>query len=297
MDEPVDAGRRNVPPGHDLYGKWQAHPFADKFSLMQGAAFEELVEDIRQRGQLIPCLVSNGLLLDGRNRLRACQALGIKPNIRAVPATTNEDYVGIITSANVIRRHLTIEEKKQYCELALIEAPGLSNRRIAKATHLEHHTVAKIREALETEGKIATTDERLGADGRVRTVRTVPDHTEADLLGPEADVAIVDMNEEMPVEPAWLGKPEEREPEPLTLPEQPLEIGVDSNFNIEMKRLLDGLNALYQDNFERKRLLTETAAMLKLWRADARAKKAITSKGGRVVWALRNRRRGRDFPF
>jgi hypothetical protein len=269
---------------------------------MEGAAFDELVEDIKLNGQLFPCLVSNSLFLDGRNRWRACEKLGIKPKIRAVEAQTNEDYVAIITSANVHRRHLTTEQKRQLCELALIEAPGLSNRRIAKATNLEHHTVAKIREKLETEGKIAAADERLGADGKMRTVRTAPDltdapdlpdapdYTEADFPGlPETDEEIVHTLEPANVE-SFLNKlfsktksefisvlaeaTEACEPEPLTQP-------VDTNFNIEMRRLLDGLNALYQNTFERKRLLNETAALLKLWRADARAKKATSSTGER----------------
>ena len=53
------------------------HPLAELFPLMEGAAFEELVADIKANGLVHPLTVCDGMLLDGRNRLRACEEAGV----------------------------------------------------------------------------------------------------------------------------------------------------------------------------------------------------------------------------
>jgi hypothetical protein len=60
-----------------------AHPFSQLFPLVEGAQFEELVQDISKNGLLEPiCLHPDGQILDGRNRYRACAKAGIKPRFR-----------------------------------------------------------------------------------------------------------------------------------------------------------------------------------------------------------------------
>ena len=55
------------------------HPYADIFPLLEGPAFDALVEDIRERGQQEPIWLYEGKILDGRNRYRALQQLGREP--------------------------------------------------------------------------------------------------------------------------------------------------------------------------------------------------------------------------
>jgi 16S rRNA G966 N2-methylase RsmD len=81
------------------------HPAADLFPLMQGDEFEALVESVKTQGLREPVwLTKDGELLDGRNRVRACQAAGVKPEFRQYDG---DDPVAFVWDTNVTRRHLT----------------------------------------------------------------------------------------------------------------------------------------------------------------------------------------------
>jgi len=95
---------------------WQGeiHPAAALFPLIEGEAFDELVADIKVNGLREACwLNADGVLLDGRNRMRACQAAGVKPSFRQF---SGEDEVGFIVSLNLKRRQLS---KSQAAMLAV----------------------------------------------------------------------------------------------------------------------------------------------------------------------------------
>jgi hypothetical protein len=81
------------------------HAVANLFPLMQGAAFEELVADIKKNGQREPILCdAKGFILDGRNRYRACRAAGVEPRFVTWDGKGTEAEVAL--SANLLRRHL-----------------------------------------------------------------------------------------------------------------------------------------------------------------------------------------------
>jgi hypothetical protein len=87
----------------------EIHPVADLFPLISGEEFANLVADIKQRGLLEPVwLTPDGVLLDGRNRARACQAAGV--NI-ATRIYTGSDPIGFVVSLNLTRRHLTTGQR------------------------------------------------------------------------------------------------------------------------------------------------------------------------------------------
>ncbi|MGH7135185.1 MAG: hypothetical protein ACREHD_05550 [Pirellulales bacterium] len=55
------------------------HPAAALFPLMTGPEFGLLVEDIGEHGLRELILMHQGLVLDGRNRLRACEIARVEP--------------------------------------------------------------------------------------------------------------------------------------------------------------------------------------------------------------------------
>lgn len=80
----------------------QFHEIAKTFPEMEKDEFNGLVESIRLNGQRDPILLYEGKILDGRNRFKACQKLGITPKF--------EEWIGEpwskVWDTNAERRHL-----------------------------------------------------------------------------------------------------------------------------------------------------------------------------------------------
>jgi hypothetical protein len=84
------------------------HPIAEIFPDIEGTEFCELVEDIKRRGLVQPLVMYQGKILDGRNRWRACQKLGIKPK---TVDYRGDDPIGHVLALNLSRRHLTESQR------------------------------------------------------------------------------------------------------------------------------------------------------------------------------------------
>jgi N6-adenosine-specific RNA methylase IME4 len=82
------------------------HPLANAFPLLEGSDFEALVADIKANGQREPITVLDGMILDGRNRYRACRAIGIKPRAVDFDPDVDGEPLAFVISKNVARRHL-----------------------------------------------------------------------------------------------------------------------------------------------------------------------------------------------
>lgn len=95
-------------------GPYEVHPFADAFPLIEGEEFAELVNDIKRQGQRQPIVLNHDktVLIDGRNRYRACEAAGVDPVFEALPERYTESMVlDYIISTNIERRHLNAGQK------------------------------------------------------------------------------------------------------------------------------------------------------------------------------------------
>lgn len=81
-----------------------AHPAAELFPLLSGAEYESFKADIAANGLIEPIVLCDGKILDGRNRYRACEELGIEPKFVSYEG---DDPVAFAWSLNGARRHLS----------------------------------------------------------------------------------------------------------------------------------------------------------------------------------------------
>lgn len=93
----------------------KVHPAADVFPMLGDDEYVALRDDIRERGQIQPCIAwtdSNDVewLLDGRNRMRACEELGRKPDYEYFVGTETK-AIDLVVSLNLRRRSLTPSQR------------------------------------------------------------------------------------------------------------------------------------------------------------------------------------------
>jgi hypothetical protein len=100
-------------PEEERIGKYRVHPAASMFPLLEGQDYEDLRNSIEAYGLLKAIVLLDGVLLDGRNRLKACLELEIEP--RVVQYTGKLDPVDYILVSNVDRRHLTEDARSAIC--------------------------------------------------------------------------------------------------------------------------------------------------------------------------------------
>lgn len=95
-----------------MTGQYKPHPAAELFPMMSVDELNDLADDIAQHGLREPVwLYPNGeedLLLDGRNRMIACDIAGVECDYRYYEG---DDPVAFVMSLNMSRRHLTVGQK------------------------------------------------------------------------------------------------------------------------------------------------------------------------------------------
>ena len=163
------------------------HPAADLFPLMGDAELRELGEDIKKNGLRNRVAVIEGpddepILIDGRNRLDAMELVGLEIVLEDVaiiaccrkhgPGFNPYDYV---ISANIHRRHLTAEQKRDLIAKLLKEHPERSDRATAELVKVDHKTVSAVRRNEEQLGRLPQLTKRTGKDGKARPATKLPE--------------------------------------------------------------------------------------------------------------------------
>lgn len=94
-----------------MFGPYKAHPIANKFDMLDGEALASMAQSIKENGQAIPCVLWGDLLLDGRNRWRACELAGVEPWVEQRDFADYKAAGRWIMAVNWERRHSTPGER------------------------------------------------------------------------------------------------------------------------------------------------------------------------------------------
>jgi N6-adenosine-specific RNA methylase IME4/ParB-like chromosome segregation protein Spo0J len=89
---------------------YDVHPAASLFPLMGETELAELAGDIAARGQHDPVILHEGKVLDGRNRLTACELAGVQPKLVEWDGAGGS-AVAFVLSKNLHRRHMTDSQR------------------------------------------------------------------------------------------------------------------------------------------------------------------------------------------
>jgi ParB-like chromosome segregation protein Spo0J len=133
--------------------KFDFHPLADIFPLIDGAEFDELVGDVREHGLREPIVMFEDMVLDGRNRYRACEAAGVEPTFTVY---TGDDPISYVISLNLRRRHLDESQRAMVAaKLATLKlgdnqhSEGLPIGRSSELLNVGERSVARAREVID----------------------------------------------------------------------------------------------------------------------------------------------------
>lgn len=97
--------------GDLLSGGLPVHPLAELFPMLPEDELVDLADDIKANGLLHPIMLDHlgEMLVDGRNRLRACEIAEVEPRFEQLPEGVEPaDY---IASVNLARRHMSVGQR------------------------------------------------------------------------------------------------------------------------------------------------------------------------------------------
>lgn len=158
--------------------KLDVHPLAELFPDLSASEFSEMVQSIKDDGLDEPIVVSDGKILDGRHRYKACLKAGVNPTTVAYDgAKTPEAIAKFVWRANGVRRHLTASQRSMIAakmanaprgdqsntpigvltQGQAAEAVGASLREVQRAARVLKDAAPEVAEAV-TNGEVTVTD-------------------------------------------------------------------------------------------------------------------------------------------
>jgi ParB-like chromosome segregation protein Spo0J len=148
----------------------EPHPFSKMFPPISQEDFDKLVADIKDNGLHHPVVRYQGKILDGNNRYRACGQAGVEPKFADFEGTDAQAQAYVI-SANIHRRHLSLEQRREIIATLLKADSTKSNRQIGETTKADHKTVGAVRAGSEACGEIPHTETTTDTTGRKQKTR------------------------------------------------------------------------------------------------------------------------------
>ena len=104
----------------------EAHPYADCFPVLSDDLLAELASDIERHGLRAKIVTYQGMILDGRNRHRACEMVAVKPKFEPFEGDDDEAMAFVISN-NIHRRHLTDSQRAMAIESLASSTVGRPN--------------------------------------------------------------------------------------------------------------------------------------------------------------------------
>jgi ParB-like chromosome segregation protein Spo0J len=195
------------------------HPAADLFPTMTPDEITALGEDIKNNGLKQPIVLiktpDGDALLDGRNRLDAMASVGLITDLNLIEhrvLDADADPFAFVISANIYRRHLTADQRRDLIAKVLKATPDASNRQIAAQVKADDKTVAKVRKVLEATADIPRLAKTTGKDGKART--TTPQKPAPPPPTAPAPEPASAPEDDFPEMPAFLARGKLAEPQP-----------------------------------------------------------------------------------
>jgi hypothetical protein len=149
--------------------KLEPHPLSKIMPPMSDEEMQALTQDIAQRGVLNPITIYEGKILDGNHRYQVAATFEFKKPVGFIQFEGTEvEAKAFVVSANLHRRHLSPEKRREIIAALLRADPNQSNRQIAETTKADHKTVGAVREGMEATGEIPQLETTTGKDGKKR---------------------------------------------------------------------------------------------------------------------------------
>ncbi len=147
-----------------------------KFQVMTPLSRDEeaaLRESITTDGRVHDAIEvdENADIIDGHHRAKIAKELLIQgidiepPPIKVVTGLTDQEKRSRATTLNMVRRHLSREDKRNLLQQCLKHNHKLSDRQIATQFAVDHKTVGSVRKDLEDSGEIPQSPSRTAKDG------------------------------------------------------------------------------------------------------------------------------------
>jgi len=106
---------------------YPSHPAASLFPMMPEDELEALAADMQTQGLIVPIVLHEGMVLDGRNRLAACDLAGVEPSF--VEWHGVGDPTAWVVSQNLHRRHLSESQRAMIASRLAKLKPGDNQHR------------------------------------------------------------------------------------------------------------------------------------------------------------------------